>query len=66
LLGDPFVGVPIAIAGQSEVVPFISDFTTANKKDSNEDAVKAWKELKAMDAPKTYETLAKLSRSRRG
>jgi hypothetical protein len=43
---------------------FISDFMTANKKDSLEEAVKAWKELKAMDAPKTYEFWAK-HRSRR-
>jgi SAP domain-containing new25 len=43
---------------------FISDFMAANKKDSLEEAVKAWKELKAMNAPKTYEFWAK-RRSRR-
>jgi hypothetical protein len=33
---------------------FISDFMAANKRGSHEDAVKAWHEVKAMDAPKTY------------
>jgi hypothetical protein len=31
----------------------------ANKKASHKEAVKAWEELKAMDAPKTYESWAK-------
>jgi hypothetical protein len=44
---------------------FLSDYMAANKGDSLEEAVKAWKELKAMDAPKTYESWAK-RRSRRG
>jgi hypothetical protein len=33
---------------------FISDFMAANPKGSHTDAVKAWNEVKAMDAPKTY------------
>jgi hypothetical protein len=37
-------------------INFISDFTAANKKAPREEAVKAWAELKAMDAPKTYES----------
>jgi hypothetical protein len=35
---------------------FVSDFMRANKKASLGEAVKAWEELKAMDAPKTYES----------
>jgi hypothetical protein len=35
---------------------FVSDFMAANKKASLEEAVKAWQELKAMDAPKTYKS----------
>jgi hypothetical protein len=37
-------------------INFISDFMAANKKAPREKAVKAWEELKAMDAPKTYES----------
>ena len=37
-------------------INFISDFTAANKKAPREEAVKAWEVLKAMDAPKTYES----------
>ena len=37
-------------------INFISDFMAANKKAPREEAVKAWEELKAMDAPKTYES----------
>lgn len=35
-------------------VNFISDFMAANKKTPRGRAVKAWEEIKAMDAPKTY------------
>jgi hypothetical protein len=37
-------------------INFISDFMAANKKAPREEAVRAWEELKAMDAPKTYES----------
>jgi hypothetical protein len=37
-------------------INFISDFMAANKKAPREEAVKAWEDLKAMDAPKTYES----------
>jgi hypothetical protein len=37
-------------------INFISDFMAANKKAPREEAMKAWEELKAMDAPKTYES----------
>ena len=40
-------------------INFISDFMAASKKGSHEEAVKAWKEVKAMDAPKTYESWAR-------
>jgi hypothetical protein len=45
-------------------VNFISDFAAANKTSSHADAVKAWKEIKAMDAPKTYDAWAKARRHR--
>jgi hypothetical protein len=40
-------------------INFISDFMAANKKAPREQAVKAWEELKAMDAPKIYESWAR-------
>jgi len=39
---------------------FISDFMAANKGASHDDAVRAWHEVKAMDAPKTYAAWAAL------
>jgi len=47
-------------------INFISDFMAANKKGSREEAVKAWKELKAMEAPKTYESWAKRRKRHKG
>lgn len=35
-------------------INFISDFMRANKNSSHADAVRAWHELKTMDAPKTF------------
>jgi len=35
-------------------INFISDYMADNKGASHEDAVRAWHEVKAMDAPKTY------------
>ena len=43
-------------------INFISDYTADNKGASHEDAVTAWHEVKAMDAPKTYAAWARLSR----
>ena len=40
-------------------INFISDFMAANKKSSQAEAVKAWQQIKAMDAPKTYEAWCK-------
>jgi hypothetical protein len=36
-------------------INFISDFMAASRNASHADAVRAWKAIKAMDAPKTYE-----------
>ena len=47
-------------------INFISDFMAANKKGSREEAVKAWQELKAMDAPKTYESWARARKRHKG
>ena len=41
---------------------FISDYMADNKSASHDDAVRAWHEVKAMDAPKTYAAWARLSR----
>jgi SAP domain-containing new25 len=44
-------------------INFISDFLAANRKASHAAAVRAWKAIKAMDAPKTYEAWAKTRKS---
>jgi hypothetical protein len=44
-------------------VNFISDYMADNKGASHDDAVRAWHEVKAMDAPKTYAAWVRLSRS---
>jgi hypothetical protein len=48
-------------------INFLSDFSAANPRASREHALKAWKELKAMDAPKTYQSWVKacIARQRR-
>ena len=38
----------------------------ANQGASREEALKAWRELKAMDAPKTYASWAEARRAREG
>ena len=45
-------------------VNFLSDFMAANQGASREEALKAWRELKTMDAPKTYASWAEARRSR--
>jgi hypothetical protein len=40
---------------------FISDYMANRKGASHDDAVRAWHEVKAMDAPKTYAAWARLS-----
>jgi hypothetical protein len=46
-------------------INFISDFIAANKKSRREEAVKAWEELKAMDAPKTYESWTRARKTKK-
>ena len=46
-------------AEHGRYINFISDFMSHEKRPSHRDAVKAWKEVKRMDAPKTYEAWAK-------
>lgn len=43
-------------------VNFISDFMAANRGAPQAAAVKAWQEIKAMDAPKTYAAWARVNR----
>lgn len=40
-------------------INFISDFAAANRHASRAEALEAWRELKAMNAPKTYESWAR-------
>jgi hypothetical protein len=47
---------------QGRYMNFISDYMAANKGAAHADAVSAWHEVKAMDAPKTYAAWARLSR----
>jgi hypothetical protein len=43
-------------------INFISDFMRANTRASQADAVRAWQEVKTMDAPKTFEVWARARR----
>jgi SAP domain-containing new25 len=45
-------------------INFLSDFMAANRRASHADAVKAWHEVKAMDAPKTYQSWARSTSAR--
>jgi hypothetical protein len=45
-------------------INFISDFMAANTNASHADAVRAWRSIKTMDAPKTYEAWARSNRRR--
>jgi hypothetical protein len=46
-------------------INFISDFMAANRGASHRQAVEAWHEVKALDAPKTYESWATSARRAR-
>ncbi len=46
-------------------INFMSDFLAAEKGATRDDAVKAWRELKAMDVPKDYPSWSRARRSRR-
>jgi len=43
---------------------FLSDFSAAREDASRPEALRAWRELKAMNAPKTYESWAKARKAR--
>jgi hypothetical protein len=45
-------------------INFISDYMANNKDAAHDDAVSAWHEVKAMDAPKTYAAWVRLARRR--
>ena len=45
-------------------INFISDYMADNNGAAHDDAVKAWHEVKAMDAPKTYNAWVRLARTR--
>jgi hypothetical protein len=45
-------------------INFISDYMADNNGGARDDAVKAWHEVKAMDAPKTYDAWVRLARRR--
>jgi Arc/MetJ-type ribon-helix-helix transcriptional regulator len=49
-------------AEYSRYINFMSDFMAANRNSSHAEAVKAWHEIKAMDAPKTYAAWCKTRR----
>jgi hypothetical protein len=46
-------------------INFVSDYMADNSGAAHDDAVRAWREVKAMDAPKTYSSWVGLSRKRR-
>ena len=52
---------PLRVA-HGRYINFISDYMADNKGASHDDAVRAWHEVKAMDAPKTYAAWARFSR----
>jgi hypothetical protein len=47
-----------------DIINFISDFRAQNPRRSQSDAVRAWEEVKRMDAPKTYEAWAGRAKQR--
>ncbi|MCE9499529.1 MAG: hypothetical protein K8R21_03360, partial [Leptospira sp.] len=44
---------------QVRYINFLSDFLKKEKKATREDAIKAWKKIKKLDMPKTYDAWAK-------
>ena len=50
-------------AEHGRYINFISDYMAAHSGGSHRDAAKAWHEVKAMDAPKTYTAWVRLRRS---
>ena len=45
-------------------INFLSDFSAAHKDASRAEALRAWRELKAMNAPKTYQSWARRRKAR--
>jgi len=52
-------------AEHGRYINFLSDFAAANENASRAEALRAWRQVKAMDAPKTYEAWAKRRKARR-
>ena len=46
---EPFAKIP-----HGRFINFVSDFMAAEKGATRDEAMRAWKELKALDVPKTY------------
>ena len=55
--------VPLRIE-HARYINFISDYMADNKGAAHDDAVKAWHQVKVMDAPKTYAAWVQLARKR--
>ena len=51
-------------AEHGRYINFLSDFSAAHKNVSRAEALRAWHELKAMNAPKTYESWARRRKAR--
>ena len=58
---EPFAHIPI---GRS--ISFVSDFLSAEKGATREQAMKAWEKLKTLDVPKNYRSWARSQTPNRG
>ena len=56
---EPFKKIPYVC-----YINFMSDFLASEKGATREQAIQAWKQLKTLDAPKTYRSWAKLQSSK--
>jgi len=57
---EPFARIP-----HGRYINFLSDFLKAEKGATRAEALRAWKELKALDVPKDYRSWQKFQRSKR-
>jgi hypothetical protein len=55
---EPFPKIP-----QVRYINFLSDFLAAEKGATREQAIRAWKKLKTLDAPKTYRSWVRWARA---
>jgi len=55
----PFAHIP-----HGRYINFMSDFMAAEPSSTREDAIRAWKTLKALDLPKDYRTWKKFQSSK--